>query len=479
MASRRDLFQSYQFMVQRVISGVVLRETDPIQSPLRKMIGSGFASVMIGVVALAGTALIGIFWPSGNTTWQDGGAVIIEEDTGATFAWLPDADGVQTLYPTANFASAALLVGTTKVVEVSHASLLEAPRGPRLGILDAPDSIPQPDLMLQSGWSLCSLPLEDVDGAFVPNTGLVVGQNPSEGNEIEEQAALVQDVTEGTLHLIWNGHQFPISNAGTDESAVLEALILQGVTPINVGTAWLNGVPRGDVLRPNAVAGRGEVSTAISDGIVGQIRTNEAGGRTQYYQVGATQIIEITEVQARILLAEPGIEVAYEGRRVAEFPLQPAEAADAPRVDLDAPSATDPPASVPAPAETINPDPTICAYFDDDAPTPVISVDAKVEGVENANPTQQQTESGTVLADRVLVESGHAAIVQEQPSNGSTSGVRYLVTDEGRRYLLPSSEVAAILGYGSIQPVQLPSSLIARIPAGSALDPVEAQRPVS
>ncbi|MFC7575457.1 hypothetical protein ACFQX8_25740 [Klenkia terrae] len=29
MASRRDLFQSYQFLTQRVVSGLVLRESDP------------------------------------------------------------------------------------------------------------------------------------------------------------------------------------------------------------------------------------------------------------------------------------------------------------------------------------------------------------------------------------------------------------------------------------------------------------------
>ncbi len=465
-------------MVQRVISGVVLRETDPVQSPLRKMSGSGFASVMIAVVALAGAALIGIFFPSGNSTWQEGGKVIVEEETGATFVWLPNEENEQLLYPTVNFASAALLVGTTQYVNVSHKSLLEVPRGPRLGILDAPDSLPNPELMLQGGWTLCSLPARETDGGLVPSTALVVGRDITEGTQIEDKASLVEDVTLGTLHLIWNGHQFPIKIEHVN--AVREALILQSTPSINVGTAWLSAVPRGEFLQPSPVSGRGEVSRAISDGIVGEIRKVEGGGRTQYYQVDATRIIEITEVQARMLLADDTIrDSVYRGRAPEPRPLSADEAQQADRVDLDPPAPTDPPANIPEVAETANPNPTICASFGDDEPTPRISVDAAVEGAENANATRQQTESGTVLADRVLITPGHGAIVQGLPSDGADSGVRYLVTDEGRAYPLPSAEAQGFLGYGSIEPVRLPSSLIARIPQGSALDPLEAQRPVA
>jgi len=460
-------------MVQRVISGVVLRETDPIQTPLRKMSGSGFASIMIAVVALAGAALIGIFFPSGNKTWQEGNRVIVEEESGATFVWLPDAQNERLLHPTANFTSAALLVGSREFVNVSHVSLLGVPRGPRLGIPDAPDSLPEPELMLEGGWTLCSLPAREVDGALVPNTALVVGRDPSEGERIADEAALVRDVTRNTLHLVWHGYQFPI----IDENPVREALFLQTAQEIEVGTAWLNALPPGRPLQPNPVAGRGDPSTAITNGTVGEIRVVEADGRREYYQVGLTQIIEITQVQAQILLADPEISQAYGDRPVTELPLTFDEAADADRVDLGDPAPTDPPATVPDKAVPTTANPTICASFGDDQATPEISIDAKVEGAAGANATQQQTESGTVLADSVVVEPGHGAIVQEQASPGAENGVRYLVTDEGRRFALTSAEVQATLGYGSIEPVRLPASLVARIPAGSELNPLEARRP--
>ncbi|MEN3308214.1 MAG: hypothetical protein V7603_4416, partial [Micromonosporaceae bacterium] len=40
MASRRDQLQSYQFLIHRVISALVMRETDPAESPLRRGVGA-------------------------------------------------------------------------------------------------------------------------------------------------------------------------------------------------------------------------------------------------------------------------------------------------------------------------------------------------------------------------------------------------------------------------------------------------------
>lgn len=475
MASRRDLFQSYQFMVQRVISGVVLRETDPIQTPLRKMIGSGFASVMIAVVALAGTGLIGIFFGGTNTQWQDGGAIIVEEESGARFVWLPDEDGRELLYPTANFASAALLVGGTEIVGVSHASLLEVPRGPRLGIADAPDSLPVPELMLGAPWTLCSLPTQTISGERIPNTALVVGSNITEGDQTGDAAVLVKDIERGTLHMVWNGHQYPIPNP----EPVLEGLTLRTVPQVEVGTAWLNALPSGLDLVPVPVAERGAPSTAFPGAISGEVRYVESADDKQYYQVAAQQIVEITEVQALILLADPLIRnTAYAGRTPEALLLSAAEANLAQRVELTEAAPTDPPADQPARAEITEQEPTICASFEADQATPQIAVDAAVQGAEKANTTQRVTEAGTVLADRVLVEPGYGTIVEGMASSTAEAGTRYLVTDEGRSYPLPSEEVQKRLGYGDFQPIALPASLIARVPSGAALDPLAARQQV-
>jgi len=477
MASRRDLFQSYQFMVQRVISGIVQRETDPIQTPLRKMIGSAFAGVMIAVVGMAGAGLIGVFFGSDSKEWQNSSVVIVEKETGARFVWLPDNNaGMNLLFPTANFSSAALLVGSVEVVEVSRSSLQAAPRGPRLGIVDGADSMPDPERMLGGPWTLCSLPAETIDGRLTPNTALVVGRDISQGQLIGDSAVLVRDIeTEQatSLYLVTQGHKYPIPI----EDPVLEGLTLREDPQIPVGTAWLDGLPTGQDLLPSPVPERGAPSTAFSGAISGEVRYVESANGRQYYEVTPTQIKEITEVQSLILLADPAIEdTVYAGRTPEVLEIPSAVAAgltDDRRIPLPERAPTDPPADQPEMFDVTTQNPTICGSFAADEQTPQISVDAAVAGAENAIATQRRSAAGTVLADRVLVDPGHGTIVEEMASGSAVVGTRYLVTDEGRRYRI-SPEVQSLLGYGE-ETIALPASLIARVPAGQALDPVAAR----
>ncbi|GAA3386885.1 hypothetical protein GCM10020369_27270 [Cryptosporangium minutisporangium] len=60
MASTKDQLQSYQFLVQRFVSALIMRETDPAQVPFRRLAGAAFASVMIAVLALAGVGIYGL-----------------------------------------------------------------------------------------------------------------------------------------------------------------------------------------------------------------------------------------------------------------------------------------------------------------------------------------------------------------------------------------------------------------------------------
>lgn len=59
----------------------------------------------------------------------------------------------------------------------------------------------------------------------------------------------------------------------------------------------------------------------------------------------------------------------------------------------------------------------------------------------------------------------------------ATSGQVFLVTDEGRRYAVPDADVLGALGFADVSPVVLPESLVARVPAGPALDPQAARGP--
>jgi hypothetical protein len=209
------------------------------------------------------------------------------------------------------------------------------------------------------------------------------------------------------------------------------------------------------------------------------VRAVQSAGGTQYYLVQQQQIQAITAVQAAITLADPTVrEQVYAGKAPVASPLSPAVANSVPRQNLAAVDPTDPPAVKPSMADVNSNKSTVCASFRNAGLVPEVAVDAAVEGAELAPATEERTQNGTVLANRVEVEPGWGAVVESMTSPTATSGTLFLVTDEGRRYGISTDDARATLGYADVAPVQMPASLVARIPAGDALDPQAAHQQV-
>jgi len=460
MASRRDQLQSYQFLVQRVVSALVMRETDPAQSPFRRLTSSAFASVMVAVVALAAVGVYGVIRPGGKDTWRSGDAVIVEKETGTRYVYREGK-----LHPMANYTSALLLLGNaSKPLSVSRNSLVGVARGPRLGIPDAPDDLPSPDRILGAPWTLCSQQQEDESGELVPTSVLVVGEEPSGGRALGDRAVLVEDVKTRKPYLIWHNHRYEIAG-----DKVFDALVISQERRIQVGGAWLNSLPAGEPLEPMPISGRGEPSNAVSGAVVGQVFvvTTQSGER-QFYVALRNELAPITEVQADILLT---------GDTKTAKELAPGVAADAPKSAPPPVGDEQPPAQRPDIEQVSDNRTAVCAAFNDAGSAPSVLVNAAVRGADDAIRTSAQTSDGTALADRVLLEPGWGSVVEAMPSPDAKSGTLYLVTDQGERYPVGSAEVLAVLGYGKERPVRLPASLVVRIPEGPALNPLAAARP--
>jgi hypothetical protein len=141
MASRRDQLQSYQFVVQRSLSALVMRETDPAQSPLRRGVGAAFGGAMIALIIAAVFAVVGLITKTGSGKWQVEGAVVVEKETGAPFVYRGG-----TLYPMANFTSALLASGQSppKPFRESRNSLSHTKRGNLLASPTRPTRCPLP-----------------------------------------------------------------------------------------------------------------------------------------------------------------------------------------------------------------------------------------------------------------------------------------------------------------------------------------------
>ncbi|CRK58767.1 PROBABLE CONSERVED MEMBRANE PROTEIN [Alloactinosynnema sp. L-07] len=461
MASKRDQLQAYQFLIQRAISALVTRETDPEQPPFRRPAGASFAGIALAVIALACVGVYGLIVPGGNSAWRSGDAVIVEKETGTRYVYL---DGQ--LHPVTNYASALLLVGDhAKTQLVSRDSLVDVPRGPRIGIPDAPDALPAADRLLTGSWSLCSTPAADAAGARVEESVLLVGASPTGGAPLGDAALLVELAGTSDRFLVWRGYRHKI----TDYATVGTGLALTSEPWAKASQEWLDMLPVGTPIGPITPAEPGAPSSAIParpDLKVGALLVVEtSGGGLQYFLAEQAILRPITALQYDVQRAHTG----------AAMPLTPSLAASAKRLDPPGANASDAPAHRPKIASPRD-RATVCATFDPGATTARITLNPGLPPGDTMTTTARNTERGIPLADHIHVPPGWAAVVEAMPSAEAPTGTLTVVTDMGRRYSVGEPDVLKMLGYGGANPVRMPAGLVARLPEGPGLDPQAAFR---
>ena len=470
MASKRDQLQAHRFLLQRVISALVTRETDPEHPPFRRPSYAALGSVLIAGLVLAGFGVYGVVVPGGNRAWRSGDAVIVVKETGTRYVY---AGG--RLHPVLNYASALLAIGRHAPTRtVSRESLIGVPRGPRIGIPDAPDALPKAGRVLRTGWSLCSEPAADVTGATVDDAVLLVGAEPAGGQPLGDAAVLVEVPASGDRYLIRNGFRHRIRR----DDAVPVSLALRAPVPARVGPAVVDVLPAGDTIAPIPLRRPGSPSKAVPrrpDLRTGQlVVARTAGDAVQYYLVTEDRLRPITELQFDVQLAYRGTAAAYPGAEPAGVPLSLTTAADARMEPPPAPAQGPAPERRPAFADPAR---TVCVTYDAGSATPRVRVAATLPPPEATVPTRGRTDEGLPLADRVYVPPGRAALAEVLPSAQAPAGTLILVTDQGRGHPLASREVLGMLGYERVRPARLPSGLVTRIPMGAVLDPAAARTP--
>lgn len=475
MQSRTDQVHSYQFFLQRVVSGLVARESDPAELPFRRLGWAGIGSVMVAVLVAAGFGVYGVLAGGGATGWRDGESIVVEKGSETPYLY---RDG--RLHPMVNFVSAQLaLGGDADVARVSARSLEGVPRGPTLGIPGAPEGLPDGGNLLTGQWAFCSEQRADGRGGTETVSVLGIGRGREAGRPVGAQALLVRDAGRpggSDLHLVWRGHRFAL---GSEPEATLRALGASRSRARPVAAVWLDALPVGDPLRPRGeVPVRGAPTTALPDPgegetvLTGQVIV-DAG---TYLLVTPAELVELTPLQAEIVLRDPATDDAY--------PDGPVEAVRMPvPVDADTeplPERTEasPPESRPelVPEDLLGP--VVCAAFTPARFTPDVRVGGQLRTTAGAVVTPGQTAQGSLLADYVLVAGGTAALVQSVASPDAAGGPWHIVTDQGIRYPLPAPEVAGAFGYQPDRRVRVPAGLVDLLPAGPALDPAGAVTPL-
>ncbi|HEY8534115.1 MAG TPA: type VII secretion protein EccB [Micromonospora sp.] len=463
MPSRQDQLHSYQFMVQRVVAALVMRETDPPQSPFRRAAGATLASILIAVIGIGAVALYGAFVGGGASNWRDGDAVIVEKETGARYIYRDEK-----LHPVLNYTSALLIVGASapKTVRVSAKSIEGVPRGVPLGIVDAPDALPPANRLVSVPWTICSLPPGTNNQSGGVRSALLVGSAPNGGRALGDDGLLVRH-PDGSLHLIWRNRRHLLR----DRDLVLTALTWTSQRALPVAPALLNALPAGADLARIPIPNAAEPSLAVPDARVGEVFVVEsAGGGRQYAVAQRDGLAGITQVQADLIITALGLQSKPTPMSQAQFN-SIKKLPDLVPSDPAAPPATTPRLADPGGG-------ALCGEVRDDTGVAEIRVNAEVPKVADVPRTGARSADGKALADYVLVPPGRGAVVESVAAPGATGGTVSIVTDLGRRYAVSHPDVLATLGYGGSKPLRLPANVVSLIPSGPALDPDAARGPL-
>jgi type VII secretion protein EccB len=475
MATKRDQLQSHQFLVQRMVSALVTRQSDPEQPPFRRPSGAAFGSIVIAVLVLAGFGVYGLVKPGGSKAWSKGDVVVVEKETGTRYVYI---DG--RLHPVTNYVSALLAVGKkAETTSISRKSLLGVPRGPQIGIRDAPDALPGPDRLLDGGWTYCSQPSLDVTGARTSDSVLLVGQRPPAGTQMIDAAMLVEVIGTKDQYLISSrGYRHRIQPSDT----VTVGLALGSEPWARVGSAFVDALPAGQALAPIRLSNLGKPSKALPDRpgtLIGQLFVvNASGGGVQHYLADRDQLLPISSLQFDIQRAYRPVAAAYHGKAPYGIQLGLLSAGRAKQAEVNE-QPGQAPRSRPDFVATRDGAGTVCATFQPGASTPEIFIEPAMPPRDASTMTAQRSTAGTALADRILVPPGYAAVVETMPTQQAPAGTLAVVTDLGRSYPLADPKLLEVLGYAGIQPIRMPAGLVARIPQGSGLNPSAAMRQTS
>jgi type VII secretion protein EccB len=369
------------------------------------------------------------------------------------------------LHPTLNYASARLILNdaAAPVRTMSQASIRDRPRGGAVGIVGAPDDVPDRKSLVGLPWSVCDVP--DPNDPERSTTRLVIDRPLPGGTPLTDRAVLVK--VNDARYLLTGGARLQV---GDDQALV--ALKMAGAATLTVGQQLLNALPVGPALRKATIDGEGGPSgLTVGDrpARVGQVY--RAAG--QYYVLAKQGLVAIGEVTALLMLGRGG--------QVTDItPDQAGQLLTDQRLEAEGL-----PDRLPTLHEVRAGRTVLCAtYRSGPAGQPTTTLEvfdqppAELTAATGV-PARQSSRDAVRTAESVLLPGGKGVLVQAtagesgKPAAGSTV---YLITAQGVRYPLgtASGDAKSALGYGEVTPLAVPASLLALVPTGPTLERAEA-----
>lgn len=481
MQNRRDQVQAHMFVMGRLTSGLLRTDLDAPESPVGRTNRGLAIGIVVALLVSAGAFVFGLISPGGSSSWKASGTLIVDKDTGARYFY---QDG--RLRPVLNYASALLAAGSTgaelPTTAVGTESLRDTPRGAAIGIGAAPDVLPDPEALADSRpWLVCS-----VAAGRTGSSGTILSvSSAAAASALPGRSAVLVAAPDHDRYLLWQGRRLRVDTGGS----ALEGLGYGSAAPREVSAAFVDALPAGPDLAPADVPDRGKPGPSLG-GLgtrIGQVfRTVVPGASgTHYYLLRREGLVSLTNTGAALQLSDPDTaKKAYDGgpatARQLEAGALKGHLAPADSAGTAAGLPESPPTLV-----TVGEDHGVCAAVTPGSASGAgVRVNVALVAQNALGPVTQPPATGTSAAclsvDGVVVEPGGGALLRaSSAAGGEAGGSRYLVTDTGVKYRMPTASDEKALGYSEAEARTVPSLLLSMLPTGPDLDASAAAAPVS
>ncbi len=462
MQTRRDQLQAYRFQNRRALAALVTGEPNVVEPPMRRLTVMTIAGIMIAILVAVVFALLGKFSPDTGDSWKEAGAVIIDNNTGATYLYDNRSNEI---HPVVNYTSAVLAIQANSgahTVHVDSNDIKSAKRGYLVGIRGLPFTLPGKSGLIAGPWTVCSTLHTDSDTSLVSVRTAVHADSTAGSRALAQNSpVLVRGVQGGSTYLLAEHQRLAITR---EVAATLQLT----APPVPVSTAFLDGVPAGPPLDAPEVAGAGAPSTLLPGARVGQLVKESGNGGTAVVLRDGFQPLS-NQVQVAVM----------QTLRVAGSPLPPVSApASLVASNLsksDGAALTAALGRLPAQLDTPSPATQraagVCAVYRSSKPSfALVAGDASTQTAK----VSESKAAAAGQADDVDVPSDAAALVRSD-DNAKTV---FVVDPSGQKFALGNGAQAKI-GYDGATPQVLARQLLALVPSGPAMDPAAAAKPAS
>lgn len=438
MATKKDLVEAHSFSKRRLVTAFISgapggREVEPVR-PGRVLIGG----VAISLLLLAGAAIAGFLIGRPNSQWLEAGSFVTSKDTGEQYVVLEGGDD-PVIRRVPNYVSAQLLLGESELTpyQVRDKYIREVTLGEDLGIDDAPAGLPDPEGLIQDGWTACTAPGAGIQVAIDPRPAV---------NELTDSAFLVS--SGGSLWLIASdaagpdggAYRLELPSDPTEAGTIAERLGFGATEQApEVSEDWLNLFRLGEPLTAGAFGitqdgpadyGSG-VETDLSQYRIGDLLTTPDGGYYLLADDGPQSLSDFAATIYRVVGAEAQ---AIESDLSAVF------------------QAEDYPEEWPQALPTADLAPEMCAVLHHDA-------DGAPRVALADDPTGDASAEGLAEGSHdVEVQPAGGAYVQSGADDAATDGTPYVIDSAGYKYELIGPEVPSYIGYGETRAPMVPST---------------------